>query len=257
MNKARIAILSSVKPRCFASIDFDKWFNQNEKTSALKNEVDVWKDALSLDYLRENTSFEVINVLNWVPKRGDYDWYILGWSPSMVTEKLPWMIDLQKFIYDEINSWKTALWVCFWHQIMASSFWWKVEYAKKRNLWAWKVFLNANWMWDEIFWQMHSHFDAIWSHKQYVSNAWEWESLWDNNHTPNQIIRYWDNAWGVQFHPEFSKEFTSFLVKLMSSDLKNESIDVEKTLKKLNKMMWNESSKVITLFLQRIIKGQK
>jgi hypothetical protein len=27
------------------------------------NEVDVWKDTLDIDYVKENTTFEVVNVL--------------------------------------------------------------------------------------------------------------------------------------------------------------------------------------------------
>lgn len=253
MNKAKIAVLSSVKPWIFKSISNDEIFSQAEREKALMNEVDVWKDTLDMDYLKENTTFEVLNVLEWLPRKWEYDWYILWGSPNMVTERASWMINLEKFIYDEINSWKSAIWFCFWHQILASAFGWTIENAQSRNIWFDRVFLNTAWKADKLFSQMNSSFESIWSHKQYVSNPWEAEVLWHNEHTPNQIIRLWDNAWWCQFHPEFTKEFCSFLVKLMSESIWNEWLVVQNILKDLEKMKWNESSKIVNLFIKNIL----
>jgi len=255
MNKAKIAVLSSVKPGIFSSFANDERFTPPERQKALMDEVDVWQSTLELDYLRENTVFEVVNVLESRPIKGAYDGYILGWSPSMVTERAPWMLNLEKFIHDEINSWKSAIWFCFWHQILASAFGGTVENAHSRNIWKDSVFLNAEWQADKLFSQMNSNFESIWSHRQYVSNPWEAEVLGNNDHTPNQIIRLWDNAWGCQFHPEFSKEFCSFLVKLMSDSIGSEWLSVQKILADLEKMSWNESSKVVNLFIKNIIKS--
>lgn len=255
MNKAKIAILSSVKPWIFAWFANDERFSPQEREKALMQEADVWKTAIKLDYLRENTIFEVVNVLEWLPKKWSYDWYILGWSPSMVTERAPWMLDLENFIHEEINSWKSAIWFCFWHQILASAFGWTVENAPTRKIWKGNVFLNTGGQADKIFSQMNENFESIWSHKQFVSNPWEAEVLWNNDHTPNQIIRLWENAWGCQFHSEFTQEFTSFLIKLMKESISQEWQNVEALLQELSQMQGNESSKIITLFIQNIIKS--
>lgn len=255
MNKAKIAILSSVKPWIFAWLVQDERFTEIEREKALMNEVDVWIDTLDIDYVKENTTFEVVNVLEWLPRKGEYDGYILWGSPSMVTERTPWMINLERFIHDEINSWKSAIWFCFWHQILASAFGWTVENAHCRNIWKDSVFLNAQGQADKLFSQMNANFESIWSHKQYVSNPWEAEVLGNNDHTPNQIIRLWDNAWWCQFHPEFSREFCSFLVKLMSDSIWNEWLSVQEILADLEKMRWNESSKIVNLFIKNIIKS--
>jgi GMP synthase (glutamine-hydrolysing) len=255
MNKVRIAVLSSVKPWLFSSFSNDERFSQAEKQKALMDEIDVWRSTLEIDYLIENTVFEVVNVLEWLPRKGEYDGYILWGSPSMVTEEASWMIDLKRFIHDEVNSWKHTIWFCFWHQILSVAFGWTVRNAHSRNIWRGKVFLNTMWQADKLFSQMNANFESIWSHKQYVSNPWEAEVLGYNWHTPNQIIRIWDNAWWCQFHPEFSKEFCSFLVKLMSADISREWLDVNKTLADLEAMKWNESSKIITLFVQNLLKN--
>lgn len=255
MNKAKIAILSSVKPWIFSSMANDTRFTEPERQKALMDEVDVWQSTVQLDYLRSNTTFEVVNVLEWLPRTWEYDGYILWGSPSMVTERAPWMVNLEKFIHNEINSWKHAIWFCFWHQILASSFGGTVENAHSRNIWKDNVFLNAAGQADKLFWQMNSNFESIWSHKQYVSNPGEAEVLGNNEHTPNQIIKIWNNAWWCQFHSEFSKEFCSFLVKLMSWSISNEWLDVNKILVDLEEMKWNESSKIVTLFIKNIYKN--
>ena len=250
MDKIKIWILSSVKPRCFESVLNDNRFNQVEKYYATLDEQEVWKKNIKITSLIERVEFKVFYTLEQLPKKWEFDWYILWWSPHMVTSKEDWMIKLQKFIYDEINSWKSALWVCFWHQILSKSFWWKVEYLDKRELWTREVYLNQEWIKDVIFSQMKTHFKSIWSHKQYVSSFWEWVVLWDNSVSPNQIIRYWDKSYWVQFHPEFSKEFTTFLIKLLLSDLKKENLKKKQILKKLNNLSQNESSRIIELFLE-------
>lgn len=255
MNKAKIAILSSVKPWIFSNFANDERFSEQERQKALMNEVDVWKSTLEFDYIKENTTFEVVNVLEWLPRKWEYDGYILWGSPSMVTERAPWMINLEKFIHDEINSWKHTIWFCFWHQILASAFGWTVENAHSRNIWKDSVFLNASGQADKLFSQMNSNFESIWSHKQYVSNPGDAEVLGNNEHTPNQIIKLWNNAWWCQFHSEFSKEFCSFLVKLMSWSISNEWLDVNKILADLESMKWNESSKVVHLFIKNIVKN--
>ncbi|MBW7954732.1 type 1 glutamine amidotransferase [Candidatus Gracilibacteria bacterium] len=250
MGKLRIGILSSVKPRCFESVLNDNRFNDVEKYYATLSEQEVWRKNLKIKTLRENIEFKVFYTLEQLPKKGEFDGYILGGSPHMVTSKEEWMIKLQKFIYDEINSGKSVLGVCFGHQIMSNAFGGKVEYLDKRELGTREVYLNKDGLKDEIFSQMRSHFKSIWSHKQYVSNAGEGVALGDNSVSPNQIIRYGDNSYGVQFHPEFSREFATFLVKFLSSDLKKENLNEDKILKKLNNLSQNESSKIIELFLE-------
>lgn len=253
MNKARIGILSSVPPNIFSSLAQNEKFTALEQKKALMSEIDVWKESLELEYVKENTIFEVVNVLQWLPKNWQYDAYILWWSPSMVTERAEWMIALEQFIHQEINAWKHAIWFCFWHQILASAFGWQVTNASTRKIWKWSVFLNTAGQGDKIFSQMNDVFESLWSHKQYVSNIWEAEELWWNEHSSNQIIRIGDNAWWCQFHSEFTPYFCSFLVKLMSESLEKEQLDIHMILNELYNMKWNESSQVITFFLKNVL----
>ena len=50
-----------------------------------------------------------------------------------------------------------------------------------------------------------------------------------------QMIQY-ENATGMQLHPEFSPEFTSFLVKLMRQQIDAEGLNSEEILKQIESM---------------------
>ncbi len=257
-SKAKIWILSSVSPWLFAQ-SIGKWiFTPQEEESALKNEIDIWRQTIEVEYLRENTKFEVINVIEWLPEKWKYDGYILWWSPSMVTQETLWMKEFQQFIHKEIEQGKHVLWFCFGHQILAKAFWGNVEYAAQRKIWQGTVFLNTHGKADIIFSKMWEVFQSLWSHQQYVSHPGEAQVLWYNEHTPNQIIKVWENAWGCQFHSEFTPEFCSFLAKLMKESLSSTWIHVEKVLEELSTMKsQNPSSKLVTLFLENLHKNWK
>lgn len=74
--------------------------------------------------------------------------------------------------------------------------------------------------------------DSLWSHRQAIFSPGEARVIVPQEQnlilpddsvqrSPIQMIQV-ANATGVQFHPEFTPEFTSFLVKLMRSQLESE-----------------------------------
>ena len=74
--------------------------------------------------------------------------------------------------------------------------------------------------------------DSLWSHRQAIFSSGEATIITPQepdlmlpddrvDRSPIQMIQI-ANATGVQFHPEFTPEFTSFLVKLMRSQLISE-----------------------------------
>lgn len=74
--------------------------------------------------------------------------------------------------------------------------------------------------------------DSLWSHRQAIFSPGEARVIVPQEQnlilpddsvqrSPIQMIQV-VNATGVQFHPEFTPEFTSFLVKLMRSQLESE-----------------------------------
>lgn len=253
-KEAKIWIISSVPEGIFASCAKGPQFSDSETNAALMNELDVFLQHVKLDYLKENMQFELVRALepDNLKKIEDADAYILGWSPNMVTDDIEWIRNLEKFVHSQVDKNKPVFAFCFGHQVLAQAFGWKVDDIETRHIWADNMFLNIEWQWDKLFWQLDSNLNSLWSHKQSVVDLGEGESLWWDNYGDNQIIKVWDNAWGVQFHPEFTTEFMSFLMKLMRGTLEEEWLDVSKLMKKLEEMKWiNPSSELIQMFISQ------
>lgn len=62
--------------------------------------------------------------MDGIPKEYSADAYILGGSPSMVTERdqKEWMDRLIRFVYNEVNSGKPLFGICFGHQVLSAAF---------------------------------------------------------------------------------------------------------------------------------------
>lgn len=253
MNKPKIAILSSVSDEDRERLK-QKRIKLGINTDKLNQEHSPLEDYLNKKY--KNITFDYINTTKTLPNPKDYVWYILSWSPSMITYREWWMIDLERFIYDEIKRNKYVLGICFWHQLIASAFGWEVDYANIRKSWAWIVELNTNAENDPIFSKINTNFNTLWSHKQYVvKTSPEIVSLWSNSHTPNQIIKIWNYAWWVQFHPEFTKESCLVLTKTLREDIESSGLDYINIIDEINDQKENEWSRVIDLFIEQLIKN--
>ena len=255
ISSSKVVIVSSVEDWIFANATNIDIFSEAEKNAALKEEIDVFVQHLKLDYLKKYVQFELIKAFDVDQiNKTDWDAFILWGSPHMATESYKWIDNLTDFVYKQVNAWKPVLWICFWHQILAKAFWWKIWTLPKRHIWADILFINQKGINDKLFSNLDKNLTTLWSHKQIVEDVWEWESLWEDNIWKNQIIRIWDNAWWVQFHPEFTADFMSFLVKLMKNSLKEDWIDIKSILRHLKKLKWsNPSSKLIHLFISQYL----
>lgn len=251
-NTPKIAVLSLSKPWIFAGIEALPHYSREEKESALTPEKEVWLKQMWT--LRDEISLDVLYILeHGLPKPGMYDGYIIWGSRYMVSEELPWMKELQAFLHQEINAGKYGFGVCFWHQTLAKAFWGKVEYAPIQKFWWGGVTLNQDGTQNPLFAESNPDFSAYWSHKQFVSDTWEATALGENDHTPNQIITLWDRAWGVQFHPEFSKNFMTFLTRYTWDSLVTDGM---KPRDKMREIIWHEEAeagKLLSSFAKQIL----
>lgn len=237
----KLAIISSVPEWAFREIAQNSafWFTQNESESAIKHERQVFIDAIGVPNLERTVQIEVIRAMDGIPSHYSADAYILGGSPSMVTEReqKEWINKLIGFVEKEVGKWKPLLGICFGHQILATAIGGKVEPMTSRMIGKWRLKTNDN----EI--------DGLWSHKQAVTNAWSGKiigtGLWGmGTSSAIQMIQY-ENATGMQLHPEFSPEFTSFLVKLMRQQIESEWLDTEKILKQIESLNGENPSRLL------------
>lgn len=242
----KLAIISSVSEWIFSGLANNKtlWFTQQEIDSALKDEKQVFLDAMGIPDIENKVQIEIIRAMDGIPANYSADAYILGWSPAMVTEReqKEWIDKLIRFVEWEVGKWKPLLGICFWHQILATALWWKVEAMPMRKIGKWTI---------ETGWAV---LDSLWSHKQAVTDVGSWTIIgeWKGDTSSQiQMIQY-DNATGMQLHPEFSPEFTSFLIKLMREQILAEWLDPEEMLKEISLMNdGNPSRTLIELFIRK------
>lgn len=243
----KLAIISSVQPDIFSGIAKEKsfWFTPEEQKAALKGEKQVFADAIGIPDLEKKIQIEVIHAMDGIPANYSADAYILGGSPAMVTERdqKEWINKLIKFVEWEVSKWKPILGICFWHQILATALGGKVEPMSERKIGKWTFETNG-----EIF-------EGLWSHKQAVTDAGSGKIIgtWLGGMGSNsaiQMIQH-DNATGMQLHPEFSPEFTAFLVKLMRWQIESEWLNATEILEQIKTLQSNPSRALLEGFVRK------
>ena len=244
----KLAIISSVPEGAFAGIANNPsfWFTSTESASALKNEKQVFLDAIGIPNLTEKINIEVVRAMDGIPANYSADAYILWGSPAMVTEReqKEWIDKLVRFVEAEVKRWKPLLGICFGHQILATAVWWKVDWMNKRKIGKGKVKTED------------TEITSFWSHKQTVVNSGDAIIIWKGTdeealNSPIQMIQY-ENATGMQLHPEFTSEFTSFLVKLMRQQIESEWLNSDEILAQIDTMKeWNPSRILLEWFIRK------
>lgn len=242
MLKPTLAIISSVPETWFSFVSgTDPRFDPREIASAHKNEKQVFIDAIGIPDIEKKINIEVIRAMDGIPRDFSADAYILGWSPSMVTEasEKEWIARLISFVRSEVELGKPLLGICFGHQVLATAFWWEVRAMQERVIWP-----------REIDMQDGKTIASLWSHKQAVYTPWD-TSVIAQSDDIIQMIQVGDHAHGVQFHPEFTHEFTTFLVKLMRESIESEGLDPNSIIDHIAARWANPSSMLLQEFIRK------
>jgi len=242
---AKLAIISSVQEGAFKGIanNPDFGFTREESASALKDERDVFVDAIWIEWLTKKVHVEIVRAMDGIPADYSADAYILGGSPSMVTERSQkeWIDRLIRFVRSEVEKGKPVFGICFWHQILSTAFGWDVHDMSSRRIWKWYL--------DDInnVWAVES----FWSHKQWVFSPGDATVIAEQGDIA-QMIQVWNNAFWTQFHPEFTPEFTAFLVKLMRNQLTQEWLSPDEILAKIyENNQGNPSQSMLQWFVKK------
>lgn len=264
----QITVLNFVDDKRLSEIVDCKW---GEKWLTLKEKLAVkrtlWNtvsyEALRVDELRWRVGIKVVNILSEkdIPPEISRDWdaFIVWWFPWVDGKKDKRLIrELKRIVCDIVDRrQKPYLWICFWHQLLAEAFWWKLEVMNREIIWPRYFVLNDFWIEDSLFAQLHTR--RVWTicwHKRKLKTVWEWTStLWWNADWWNQIIKIGDRAWWFQWHPEFDINRTTWVVKLWRKWVSARWNNPEDVLIQLNNPLFkNSASGVIPAFLREVIK---
>jgi len=143
------------------------------------------------------------------------DAFILTGSKYSVYDKSPWIEALKKHVKKLIDENNYILGICFGHQILAHCLGAEV----KKNILGWelgsyKINLSKKGLQSKLFNGFSSEEVVYESHQDTVLNLPPNLDVLASSKKSNQSFSYNDKIYGVQFHPEFSKEVTRKLMDL-------------------------------------------
>lgn len=157
------------------------------------------------------TETEIVRVDCGAPLPVDaraYTGVIVTGSPAMVSDRLHWSERTAAWLRGATEQGAAILGICYGHQLLAHAFGGRVEdHPNGRELGT--VFLDrlAAAADDALLGDCPARFPAHATHQQSVLALPPGAvALAGSAHDPHHAVRYANNVWGLQFHPEFSVE---------------------------------------------------
>jgi GMP synthase (glutamine-hydrolysing) len=133
---------------------------------------------------------------------------IVTGSPAMVSERLAWSERTAEWLRATIHAQVPVLGVCYGHQLLAHALGGSVDYHPVgREVGTVDIEQLPAAADDPLLSAAPGRFLAHASHRQSVLRLPDGAvALARSKHDPHHAVRYAPNAWGLQFHPEFSVE---------------------------------------------------
>ncbi len=152
---------------------------------------------------------------------------VITGSPAYVTDKETWSFTGAEYVKRAHKSGIPILGVCYGHQLLAWAFGGKVDFnAGGRKIGTIPIELTESAKDDLLFGGLPDAFDVNVSHQQSVvrlpSGA---VKLAVSSSNILQAFRLGEKTWGIQFHPEFSKEIIRGYIHERAVAIREEGLD--------------------------------
>lgn len=146
---------------------------------------------------------------------------VMTGSHSMVTDREPWSEHTATWLRGAVQAGLPVLGICYGHQLLAHALGGEVDYHPQGiELGTIPVQLTAAASDDPLFADLPPSFNAQSAHRQSVRRLPEGAVLLaGNTFEPHHAFRFGRNAWGVQFHPEFSAAATQAYVRATAPEV--------------------------------------
>jgi GMP synthase (glutamine-hydrolysing) len=212
MNTILVVKLGSTYPQLIAKQgDFDDW---------VVRRLNLPKEAA-----------RVVNVIagDKLPQES-FSGVIITGSHNMVTDKLDWSERTAEWLRGQVEKETPILGICYGHQLLNYALGGITganpnggEFGNQ------KIHLNGAARNDSLFGAMPKAFEGHCCHAQSALKLPAGAvCLGGNSHEPNHIVRFAENCWGVQFHPEFDTEATKYYIEQCKDLLIKQAIDTRK-----------------------------
>jgi GMP synthase (glutamine-hydrolysing) len=180
---------------------------------------------------------------------------VLTGSHAMVTDELPWSVNLEKWIPSLLEAGTPLFGICYGHQLLARAAGGKVGFHPRgKEIGTVQVQLLADCEKDLLFRSLPQTFLAHVTHSQSVlrlpPNA---TRLAFNIYEPNHAFRIGECAWGVQFHPEYNADIMRAYIEEQADELNSAGVNIAELLSAV------EETPVATRILRnfaRVVEGR-
>jgi GMP synthase (glutamine-hydrolysing) len=181
--------------------------------------------------------FQTVSVFQGepLPPLDNISGIVITGSPAMVSEKLPWIETSQHYLINALNAGVPMLGICFGHQLMAQAFGGKVDWNPAgREIGTTSISLLNEAAEDPLFNTMPGNFKVHATHMQSIIDLPPAAKILASNPVDNHhAVHFGDNAWGVQFHPEFDEEIMAGYIRERSEEISAEGQDPELLLEQI------------------------
>ncbi len=182
-------------------------------------------------------NFDVVELFRGdnLPDISSYCGIIVTGSPAFVTDREDWSEHGAEFLRLAVQKNVPLLGVCYGHQLLAHALGGRVDFHPRgREIGSVDIRLHQAGKTDPLMSGLPASFTAQVSHSQTVvrlpDNA---ILLAGNEFDQHQAFRVGTNAWGLQFHPEFSERVIEAYIRERSQMLVREGLDPDQLLRQI------------------------
>lgn len=208
--------------------DFEDWFCEGLGIS----------DLLQIDVYRRQP----------LPDPSELAGFVITGSPAMVSAREDWSEKTASWLVEAVKTGIPILGVCYGHQLLAHALGGKAgPNPAGRQMGTVKTQIIDYKDKDPLLGHLPYHFAAQTSHSEVVLELPPGAQRLATSPLDNNFaIRFAENVWGVQFHPEFSVPIMSEYIRYRSDAIRDEGLNPEQLLAKVSET--EEAKLVLSAF---------
>ncbi|MBS7532005.1 type 1 glutamine amidotransferase [Hazenella sp. IB182353] len=179
--------------------------------------IEHWAHA----YQHRLSSTPMYETVHHFPNITDIDWLIVMGGPMGVSDDAvyPWLKAEKDFIRKAIDADKKVLGICLGSQLIADVLGAKVYRGKEKEIGWFPIIQTQEAIQDPIFKGLPTEMNVFHWHGDVAEVPTNAVCLATSPGCPNQIFRYGEHVWGLQFHFEMTEKTIQALIKNCAQDL--------------------------------------